>query len=199
MDRVVADVRRFNRRWTQVLGLLDEGLLATEHPLPEARVLYELAQRPDVERGELRATLAIDDSFLSRLLARLQRKQLITTAASPIDGRRRRIVLTSAGREAARELDDRSVAQIEALVAPLDSLGRDALTGAMAEIERLTGDRATAPSVTLRVADRPGDLGWVVQRNAEVYAIEFGWDASYEALVAQIVADFARDLVAGRE
>jgi DNA-binding MarR family transcriptional regulator/GNAT superfamily N-acetyltransferase len=196
---VVADVRRFNRRWTQVLGLLDEGLLATEHPLPEARVLYELAQRPDVERAELRATLAIDDSFLSRLLARLQRKRLITTEASPLDGRRRRIVLTPAGRAAARDLDDRSVAQIEALVAPLDRLGRDALTGAMSEIERLTGDRTSAPAITLRDAARPGDLGWVVQRNAEVYAAEFDWDATYEQLVAQIVADFARDLVAGRE
>jgi len=199
VDHVVADVRRFNRRWTQVLGLLDEGLLATEHPLPEARVLYELAQRPDVERAELRATLAIDDSFLSRLLARLQRKGLITTEASPLDGRRRRIVLTPAGREAARDLDARSVAQIEALVAPLDGLGRDALTGAMAEIERLTGERGDAPTVTLRDDVRPGDLGWVVQRNAEVYAAEFGWDASYEALVAQIVGDFTRDLVADRE
>ncbi len=182
-----------------MLGLLDEGLLATEHPLPEARVLYELAQRPDVERAELRATLAIDDSFLSRLLARLQRKRLITTEASPLDGRRRRIVLTPAGRDAARELDDRSSAQIEALIAPLDALGRHALTGAMAEIEWLTGDRTTSPSVTLREATRPGDLGWVVQRNAEVYASEFGWDATYEALVAQIVADFARDLDEGRE
>ena len=190
VDQVVADVRRFNRRWTQVLGLLDEGLLATEHPLPEARVLYELAQRPDVERAELRATLAIDDSFLSRLLARLQRKRLITTEASPLDGRRRRIVLTPAGRGAARDLDERSVAQIEALVAPLGGLGRDALTGAMAEIERLTGDRGDAPTITLRDDVRPGDLGWVVQRNAEVYAAEFGWDASYEALVAQIVGDF---------
>jgi DNA-binding MarR family transcriptional regulator/GNAT superfamily N-acetyltransferase len=182
-----------------VLGLLDEGLLATEHPLPEARVLYELAQRPDVERAELRATLAIDDSFLSRLLARLQRKRLVTTEASPLDGRRRRIVLTPAGRDAARELDARSVAQIEDLVAPLDGRGRDALTGAMAEIERLTGQHGRAPNVTQRDELRPGDLGWVVQRNAEVYAAEFGWDATYEALVAQIVADFARDLVADRE
>jgi DNA-binding MarR family transcriptional regulator/N-acetylglutamate synthase-like GNAT family acetyltransferase len=197
MADVVADVRRFNRYWTQVLGLLDEGLLETEHPLPEARVLYELAQRPEVERGELRAVLAIDDSFLSRLLARLQRKGLITTETSPLDRRRRRIVLTPAGRVAARDLDDRSVAQIESLVAPLDALRRRRLTGAMVEIEHLTG--AAAPTVVLRDERRPGDLGWVVQRNAEIYADEFGWNADYEALVAQIVADFHRELRPGRE
>jgi DNA-binding MarR family transcriptional regulator/GNAT superfamily N-acetyltransferase len=198
MDHVVADVRRFNRWWTQVLGLLDEGLLATEHPLPEARVLYELAQRPEVERAELRGVLAIDDSFLSRILARLQRRGLTTTEASPLDGRRRRIVLTPAGRLAARDLDDRSVAQIESLLAPLDHVRRQALTAAMGEIEGLTGQRQEAVAA-LRTELRPGDLGWVVQRNAEVYAAEFGWDTSYEELVAQIVADFHRDLAPDRE
>jgi DNA-binding MarR family transcriptional regulator/N-acetylglutamate synthase-like GNAT family acetyltransferase len=198
VDAVVADVRRFNRRWTQVLGLLDDGLLATEHPLPEARVLYELAQRPDVERVELRATLDIDDSFLSRILARLQRKRLITTEASPRDGRRRRIVLTAAGRLAARDLDDRSVAQIETLLAPLDDVRRGALTAAMGEIEALTARREDAV-VELRTDLRPGDLGWVVQRNAEVYAAEFEWDTSYEELVATIVAEFHRDLEPDRE
>jgi DNA-binding MarR family transcriptional regulator/GNAT superfamily N-acetyltransferase len=191
MGDVVADVRRFNRYWTQVLGLLDEGLLATEHPLPEARVLYELAQRPVAERAELRAALGIDDSFLSRLLARLQRKGLLTNETSPHDRRRRRIVLTAAGRRAAGDLDARSVAQIEELVAPLDDRRRRRLTGAMVEIEHLT--RAPAPAVVLRHELAAGDLGWVVQRNGEVYADEFGWDADYEALVAQIVADFHRE------
>jgi GNAT superfamily N-acetyltransferase len=53
--------------------------------------------------------------------------------------------------------------------------------------------------VVIRTADRPGDLGWIVMANAEVYAHQFGWSADYEALVARIVADFANAQDAARQ
>jgi DNA-binding MarR family transcriptional regulator/GNAT superfamily N-acetyltransferase len=206
---VVQAVRRFNRYWTQVLGLLDEGLLGTEHPLPEARVLFELARRPVVERAELRGLLDIDDSFLSRLLRRLQRRGLVTHERAAHDGRCRIVHLTAAGREAARLLDERSAAQVDALLAPLGESTRRILVEAMAEIEHLT-TRSRAARVADRSAGvdraepalrdlRSGDLGWIVERNGAVYAEEFGWDRDYEALVAEIVADFQQRFRPGRE
>ncbi len=194
---VVPRVREFNRLWTQVLGLLDQRLLNTKHSLPEARVIFELAQHDAWERSDLRERLAIDDSFLTRLLHGLERQDLATTQRSPLDGRRRRVMLTDTGRKAFAELDQRSGEQVKHLIGTLTAAQRRSLVEAMTTISCLIHP---SPDRTASIRGLgPGDLGWVIQRHGEIYSEEFGWDQSFEGLVAKIVADYDANLRPGRE
>ena len=192
MGHVVSQIRRFNRHWTEVLGLLDQGLLATQHSLTEARVIFELAQSDVTERMALRARLAIDASFLTRVLNRLEDAGLVRTWPSELDRRRLHVALTNAGHAAFAELDRRSTAQVQALVDGLSDGQRRALVEAMTVTAHLIGPDPQAHDVVLR-AVAAGDLGWVVQRHGEIYADEHGWDTDFEALVARIVADWWTD------
>jgi DNA-binding MarR family transcriptional regulator/GNAT superfamily N-acetyltransferase len=199
MTDVIESIRRFNRHWTEVLGLLDQGLLATEHTLAEARVLFELAQHGGRgERMALRDRLGMDPSFLTRVLQRLTEKGLVETSRSAIDGRRMDLRLTDRGRAAFDVLDSRSVGQIEDLLAPLTAGQRATVAEDMTVLSHLVAPDHRRRAVDVRGL-RPGDLGWVVQRHGEIYHDEFGWDTDFEALVARIVADYWTDRTPGRE
>lgn len=185
----VATVREFSRFYTRRLGTLDEGLLETPWSLTEARVIFELGQAASTDMAALRRTLALDSGYLSRLLAKFDAAGLIARRASTVDGRRQALALTAAGKHLLRTLEERSNRQVAALLAPLSEPAQAALVGALQTVMRTLGEQAAAPAVALRGL-RPGDLGWIVQRHGEVYAREYGWARSFEALVARIVADY---------
>jgi DNA-binding MarR family transcriptional regulator/N-acetylglutamate synthase-like GNAT family acetyltransferase len=186
-DRVAA-VRAFNRFYTGRIGVLGEGLLRTPHSLTEARVLYELGQREVIDVADLRRELAIDAGYLSRLLARLQEQGLLVRERSASDGRRQRVRLTEEGVAASADLDRRSADEIGALLAGLGDEAERRLVAAMAVIREVLDDAPPPEAFVLR-APRPGDYGWIVHRHGVLYADEYDWDETFEALVARIVAE----------
>src|SRR6478735_7089754 len=105
----VQDIRSFNRFYTNVIGALDYGRhLYAPYTLTESRVLYELAHTPEADAADLRTELSLDSGYLSRILNKFEQDGLVERTTSDKDPRRRRITLTTPGREAAALLDERA-------------------------------------------------------------------------------------------
>ena len=172
-----------------MLGLLRPDLAGSAFGLTEARVLFELAHRDEVGVSELRRDLDLDAGYLSRILSGFTASGLAAREKSAADGRRQVVRLTDHGRRAFDELDRLQAGAIDNLLAPLDDGQRTQLVGAMGEIRRMLSSEAGRDGLVLR-PPQPGDLGWVVERHGARYAAEYGWDATFEALVARIVAEF---------
>ena len=191
----VQDIRAFNRFYTNVIGALDYSRqLYAPYTLTESRVLYELAHSPRTDAADLRGELSLDAGYLSRILNKFERAGLIERTASRKDPRRVRVTLTPRGRETAALLAERADESVGALLATVPAAERPRLSEAMHTVRTLLSDgRPPRREDVLLREPRPGDLGWMVARNAALYAAEYGFNADYEGLVARIVADFAED------
>ncbi len=196
----IAAIRAFNRFYTRRIGALDEHLAGSGFSLAEARVLYELSERGRISAADLARELSLDPGYLSRLLAGFARRKLIARERAEGDGRLVLISLTAKGRAAFVPLDAGSSAAVATMVAALGEDERRRLVDAMASVRAVLGDGppASARPVVLR-RHQPGDIGWIIHRQGRLYAEEYGWDETYEALVAEILAAFVKNFDAQRE
>jgi len=197
-EPLVEDVRRFNRFYTKTIGVLEEGMLHTPFSLQEARVIYELGKLERTTAGDLASRLSLDAGYLSRILAKIEAEGLVKRQPGEDDRRRSHVTLTADGRKAFRKLDDGSRKQVGELLAPLAPDERARLQAAMQGIERLLDKSTDNEPFTLR-GPRSGDYGWIVHRHGILYNREYGWDETFEALVAEIVAEIGRELDPKRE
>ena len=191
MDAHIERVRRFNRFYTRYAGVLQKDFLGSSFSLVETRVLYEIAHRDGPTATELAKTLSLDNGYLSRILQEFARRGFVRRKRSETDGRQSHLYLTARGRDALAPVERRQHEKIATTLSSLADEQHDQLTSAMATIERLLGEEPPDDAAyALRTVLQPGDIGWVVQRQGVMYAREYGWDETFEALVAQITAAF---------
>jgi DNA-binding MarR family transcriptional regulator/GNAT superfamily N-acetyltransferase len=197
-DRIAA-VRRFNRFYTRQIGLLDEGLLSSPLSLTEARTLYELAHRKQSTAAELCNALGLDAGYLSRILSGFEKKHLLEKKQSSTDARQTLLALTKRGRQAFEPLNARSDEQVREILSKLSPAKQDDLLHSMQTVESVLGPGTDSAKAYVLRQHRPGDMGWVVWRHGVLYSQEYRYDERFEALVAEIVAEFVAKLDAAHE
>jgi DNA-binding MarR family transcriptional regulator/L-amino acid N-acyltransferase YncA len=191
-ERVEA-IRRFNRLYTSRIGVLQEGHLDSPYSLTEARILYELGQRPEMTAKELCGVLGLDQGYVSRILARFQKQGLISKRASAEDGRAQDITLTKSGRKSYVSLDLRAHAAIAALLEGKAEAAQRDIARAARTLERLLGEAPQKPAPLVIRPPKPGDFGWIIHRHGVLVAREYGWDMGFEAIVAEIIGAFGKN------
>ena len=192
-------VRRFTRFYTQRIGVLHRHLLESPFSLTEGRVLYELAHHETTTAKELAAELGLDGGYLSRILKGFEKRGLLERRRSQSDGRAADISLTRAGQDAFAQINARSRAEVTEMLERLGEAEQAEVVAAMKTIEAHFGARLPRKAPYILRPPQPGDMGWIVHRHGVLYAEEYGWDESFEALVAKIVAEFIEKFDAKRE
>lgn len=210
-ERVKA-LRAFNRFYTQRIGVLSP-YLGSEFSLTEVRILYELAHHPADAGQALTATvlaraLELDMGYLSRILRRFEARKWVRRAPSSKDARQSLLTLTAAGHKVFAPLQQRSRDEAARLLNSVPSTQQSRVIDAMQTIQGLVRPDGKLNTVSARSRQhaptarpvivlrdpQPGDLGWVVQQHGEIYAREYGWNQSFEGLVADVIAKYQRNL-----
>ena len=184
----------------------------------EWRVLATLSDGDGLTIGDLAREVLTQQPTLTKLVQRMEKAGWVRRGADPLDARRTLVFETAQGRNAVASLlkqakkheaqllsgfSARDVTALKKILRTLISRANDwhddgdgdsrqprtprrPPSDAIARVEQ-----ATAPAIVLR-APQPGDMGWVVQQHGEIYAREYGWNADFEALVADIMAKCLR-------
>ena len=192
-------VRRFNRFYTRQIGVLREGLLQSPFSLAELRVLYEISRRRQPTATELCQQLGLDPGYLSRILRAFEKRGLVRKSASRTDGRQSLLGLPARGREAFASLDARQNQEVATMLRQLPAAKQARMVDAMGVIESVLRPVPEPKTPYILRPHQPGDMGWVVHRHGVLYSHEYGYDEHFEALVAEIVAQFIQHFDPRRE
>lgn len=184
----IAAMRAFNRFYTRIIGLLEEGMHNSPYALSEARVVHEIGKRRATTASALCETLGMDRGQMSRLVWRLSDLGLLASLPGA-DKRSNTLALTREGDAVYGALNDASDSDAEQLLAPLDPLSRIDLVAAMGRIEAILAGPAPGGALTLR-PPRIGEIGQLIARQGLLYHLEQRWNREFELLITRIYAEF---------
>lgn len=189
---VVSDIRRFNRFYTGMIGLLNQHILESNLSLSEVRVLYEIGQLGKCTAGQLIAILKIDGGYLSRLVKKFEKSGWLSRQQSTADGRTFFLHLSAAGKKLLAGLEEKSTNEIRQITAHLSEKQQNQVAGAMKTIEQVLSAQpgTTTSDIHFRYQLQPGDVGYLIYLHGHLYARESGYNLEFEAYVCKTFYEF---------
>lgn len=189
---IIPIIRKFNRFYTKILGLLDKHLLDSNFSLTEVRVLYEIANTEYCTAKMLIDLLSIDAGYLSRILKRFEKLGLTYRVQSQKDGRSSLLFLSSFGEETLSKMNTLSDDQIDNLIIKLPNQKKKSIARNMIAIERALSDNPEERRVEIRSNLKPGDIGMLIHMHGWIYSMECGYNHLFEGYVCKTFYEFLR-------
>ena len=190
MQDQIEAFRDFNRFYTRQIGVLNQTLLQSEFSLGQARALFEIAHRDDCTASDLSESHDMDAGQVSRMIKLIEEQGILRRIRSDGDSRERFLKLTTKGKKAFSALNTRSAAEAKNLLEKLSVENRERLLRCMKTIQTVLQPESMEPASASLRSHEPGDIGWITFRHGVLYSEEYGFDETFEALVADILVQF---------
>lgn len=190
-----AEIREFNRFYTNIIGLVNQTILDSPYSLAEARVLLEIDKSGRCTAADLTNLLQIDPGYLSRILARFIKEEMVVKTRSATDGRVQVLSLTDKGREIFGKIDETSNRQVIQILDELPGTQTEKLVGHMRGIQHILSHQEDS-QVAIRT-QKPGDLGYIAYRHGVLYTEEYSLDPVFELYVLESLVKYAKNKQGG--
>lgn len=194
MKNISAEIRQFNRYYTNHLDILNQYYLNSNYSLTEVRIIYEINEIKNITAQQIGETLHLDKGYLSKVLKRLTEDGVIEKYSSLTDKRAFTIKLTSSGRKLLKTLNGIADQQAKLEVQSLSGAEQEKLVDAMGTIKKLLDSKSTekiaALDISYRYDLRPGDIGYIIYLHSKIYDQESNFSNEFESYVIKTFYDF---------
>lgn len=193
-SQIIEEIRGFNRFYTNILGIIDHHILDSPYSLAEARVLFEIRHTRECTATQLMTCLKMDKGYLSRILSRLLKDDLIDKKKSPTDARFSYLFLTQKGIALFLKLNESSSQQIQSFIKDLSPEDQRILVNSMDKARRILSKSGKSPvsaqEIKIRHDIQPGDIGYLIYLHGLLYSRECGYNYQFEGYVAHTFHEF---------
>lgn len=196
--KTIKEIRRFNRFYTNILGLVDRHILDSSYSLTEARILYEIFHTPRCTARKIKNLLLVDEGYLSRTIEKLSKQGLIIRERSPKDARAVNLSLSDKGEKEFLKIDQESEKSIWSMIGHLSRENVGELGSLFQRVQELLNKQNKAAriklkDISIRNTLTQGDLGYIVHLHGALYGTEYGYGIEFETYVARGIDEFYKN------